>query len=74
MKTNNSSFFCVWVLLQDIILSSAIEPRIQEVKDLNEGLEIVHGYTDSYGKRKLVSYDMTEEAIRIMQVSLEVIH
>ncbi|KAK3767245.1 hypothetical protein RRG08_018112 [Elysia crispata] len=53
--------------MSDIILSSAIEPRIQEVKDLNEGLEIVHGYTDSYGKRKLVSYDMTEEAIRIMQ-------
>ncbi|GFS13189.1 leucine-rich repeat-containing protein 74B-like [Elysia marginata] len=53
--------------MSDIILSNAVEPRIQEVKDLHEGLEVIHGYTDSYGKRKLVSYDMTEEAIRIMQ-------
>ncbi|RUS83338.1 hypothetical protein EGW08_008885 [Elysia chlorotica] len=62
-----SPFLCNLMAKFDIILSNAIEPRIQEVKDLNEGLEIVHGYTDSYGKRKLVSYDMTEEAIRIMQ-------
>ncbi|XP_035828131.1 leucine-rich repeat-containing protein 74A [Aplysia californica] len=53
--------------MSDIILSNQVEPKVEELKAQNEELEVVYGYTDSYGKRKLKSYDMTEEAIRIIQ-------
>ncbi|XP_076441392.1 uncharacterized protein LOC143280576 [Babylonia areolata] len=53
--------------LSDVILSNAINPRIEEMQTVHPDLKIVYGYTDSYGKRKLRSYDMVSEAIEIMQ-------
>ncbi|KAL8577659.1 hypothetical protein ACOMHN_060770 [Nucella lapillus] len=53
--------------LSDVILSNAINPRIEEMQTVHPDLTIVYGYTDSYGKRKLRSYDMVTEAIEVMQ-------
>ena len=53
-----------------MILSNAINPRLEELKTVHPELQITYGYTDSYGKRKLRSYDMVTEAIEIMQVRI----
>ena len=47
-----------------------MRPKAERLKAVYEEqeLEVTYGYTDSYGKRKLKSYDLTEEAIRLMQV------
>ena len=52
-----------------MILSNAINPRLEELQTVHPELQINYGYTDSYGKRKLRSYDMVTEAIEIMRVS-----
>nr|KAG5713999.1 hypothetical protein BaRGS_020327 [Batillaria attramentaria] len=53
--------------LSDVILGSAINPRLEELKEVHPDLEFAYGYTDSYGKRKLNSYDMVQEALDIMR-------
>jgi hypothetical protein len=38
------------------MLSAKSQERLGEIKDLFPELEIIHGYTDSYGKRKMVGF------------------
>ena len=39
---------------------------LDEVAEKHHGLTILHGYTDSYGKRKLKRYNVVEEALMAM--------
>ncbi|XP_025109142.1 leucine-rich repeat-containing protein 74A-like [Pomacea canaliculata] len=53
--------------LSDIILNSSIKPLLEELKQMHPDLQISYGYTDSYGKHKMRSYDMVAEALSTMQ-------
>lgn len=53
--------------LSDVILANTIGLRLEELAAVHPELQVRHGYTDSYGKRKLKAYDMVDEALEIIQ-------
>ena len=57
---------------QDVMLSAKSQERLGEIKDLFPELEIIHGYTDSYGKRKMVGFgDIGQESLLCLKEYLE---
>jgi len=49
--------------LSDLIFSAKLADKVKEVQEIHENFKFIYGYTDSYGKRKLKSYDVVDEAL-----------
>ncbi|XP_050399048.2 leucine-rich repeat-containing protein 74A isoform X2 [Patella vulgata] len=56
--------------LSDVIFRSAFNNKINELHEIHKDITIIHGYTDSYGKRRMVSYDAVVEAINVINLFL----
>lgn len=60
------------MVFKDVMLSAKTQERLNEVKDLFTEIEIIHGYTDSYGKRRMIGFgDMGQEALLTLKEYLE---
>ncbi|CAC5411343.1 unnamed protein product [Mytilus coruscus] len=58
--------------LSDVMLTGKSQERLAELKEPFPELEIIHGYTDSYGKRRMVGFgDMGQEALLCLKEYLE---
>ncbi|XP_062606234.1 leucine-rich repeat-containing protein 74A-like [Saccostrea cucullata] len=58
--------------LSDVMLGSAVVKELESLNDIHPSLEVIHGYTDSYGKRKMAGFmDMGEEALWIIKEFIE---
>ncbi|XP_046568990.1 leucine-rich repeat-containing protein 74A-like [Haliotis rubra] len=57
--------------MSDVILSSRFADLVSDLYDVHPELDIVYGYTDSYGKRKMKGYDVVEEAMHVISTYLK---
>ncbi|VDI06891.1 Hypothetical predicted protein, partial [Mytilus galloprovincialis] len=58
--------------LSDVMLTGKSQERLAELKEPFPELDIIHGYTDSYGKRRMVGFgDMGQEALLCLKEYLE---
>ncbi|XP_048763915.2 leucine-rich repeat-containing protein 74A-like isoform X2 [Ostrea edulis] len=58
--------------LSDVMLGTTVAKELESLKDTHPDLEVIHGYTDSYGKRKMAGFmDMGEEALWIIKEFIE---
>lgn len=54
------------------MLGTTVAKELESLKDTHPDLEVIHGYTDSYGKRKMAGFmDMGEEALWIIKEFIE---
>ena len=54
------------------MLTGKSQERLAELKEPFPELDIIHGYTDSYGKRRMVGFgDMGQEALLCLKEYLE---
>lgn len=58
--------------LSDVMIGQKTQERLNEVKELFPEIELIHGYTDSYGKRRMIGFgDMGQEALLTLKEYLE---
>ena len=49
-----------------MLYGKPFKEKLEKLAEKHPGLEFEHGYTDSYGKRKLKQYNVVEEALGAM--------
>ncbi|XP_048255646.1 leucine-rich repeat-containing protein 74A-like isoform X1 [Haliotis rufescens] len=57
--------------MSDVILSSRFADLVSDLYDVHPELDVVYGYTDSYGKRKMKGYDIVEESMKVISEYLK---
>lgn len=58
--------------LSDVMLGASVVKELESLEEVHPNLEVVHGYTDSYGKRKMAGFaDLGEEALWIIKEFIE---
>nr|XP_022312945.1 leucine-rich repeat-containing protein 74A-like isoform X1 [Crassostrea virginica] len=58
--------------LSDVMLGASVVKEVESLEEVHPNLEVIHGYTDSYGKRKMAGFsDMGEEALWIIKEFIE---
>lgn len=54
------------------MLGASVVKEVESLEEVHPNLEVIHGYTDSYGKRKMAGFsDMGEEALWIIKEFIE---
>lgn len=54
------------------MLGASVVKELASLEEVHPNLEVVHGYTDSYGKRKMAGFDdLGEEALWIIKEFIE---
>lgn len=54
------------------MLGASVVKELESLEEVHPNLEVVHGYTDSYGKRKMAGFaDLGEEALWIIKEFIE---
>ena len=56
---------------QEVTLGWRFKEKLKEVKEKHENFDCIFGYTDLYGKRKMKTYNVVEEAMTLMRAYLE---
>ena len=56
---------------QECLFQCNFREKVEEFKEKHPEVSVIHGYTDSYGKRKLRQYNMVEEALNAMKLYCE---